>query len=251
MAITPRHIPHLGTLAVALLCTCASSGCRTLTIPWEHPAVFKKTPVCDSAGACNQGCYVPPPPVMNSDCYGYRFTCWHPWPEHCQPQCNDGCESTPVHIAPTPAESPPMSSQPSPTMPPASPPVITPDTTPVEPMTPMETMPETSPAAPQSSYPSYSDRHTTMRNAAPSYRSSYETNSRGTAQPSATTTSNYSAPATPDYRYLSAVANSPADRDASTYTSSGARSVDREVGAETRSSNPSATSQHAVERFRW
>lgn len=247
MAITPRHTPHLSTLIAAMLCTCVSSGCRTLTIPWEHPAVFKKTPVCDSAGNCNQNCYVPPPPVMNSDCYGYRFTCWHPWPEHCQPQCNDGCESTPVHIAPTPAEALPMSSQPSP---PVSPPTHAPETAPMEPMIPAETMPE-SPPAPQSSYPSYSDRHTTMRDSAPSHRSNYETNSRGSAQTSAMSASNYASPTTPDYRYLSAVANSPADREPSTYTTSGARYADRDAGAETRSSSPSATSQHAVERFRW
>jgi hypothetical protein len=248
MAITPRHIPHLGTLIVALLCTCASSGCRTLTIPWEHPMVFKKTPACDSAGACNQGCYVPPPPVMNSDCYGYRFTCWSPWPEDCQPQCNEGCETTPVQIAPTPAELPPQS---SPAIPPASPPVHTPEMPPVEPMTPVEAMPETAPATPQSSFPSGGDRQTAVRNYAPQYRSNSEETPRGSAQHSPLSTPAYSSSAPPDYRFRTAAVDSPSERDSSIRTTRDVPRAYQDDSSDDRPSKASATSQNTVERFRW
>ncbi len=232
MAITPRHIPHLGTLVVAMLCTCAASGCRTLTIPWEHPAVFKKTPVCDSAGACNQGCYVPPPPVMNSDCYGYRFTCWSPWPEHCQPQCNEGCESPSVQSEPMPAALPPEMS-------------------PVAPMPPAETVPESPPAAPQSAFPSAGSRQTASRSSAPQYRSNYEEPQRSTTRYSTPSTAADKSSPTPDYRFLSAVAESPSTGDSSMRTTSDATRLDRGVGPEDQPSSASATSQHAVERFRW
>jgi hypothetical protein len=126
----------MGIVLGALICAGATTGCRILTIPWEHPTAFKKQPACDSPGPCGNGCNVPPPPMLDSDCYGYRFTCWHPWPEHCQPQCQDGCEQTYMTVAPQPAQTMPEHATPSetvPTMPPDAAPAMPPVTPPTVP----------------------------------------------------------------------------------------------------------------------
>lgn len=114
---TSRRLRRVGFAVGALVCVAAATGCRTLTIPWEHPTAFKQTPACDSPGPCGDGCYVPPPPMLDSDCYGYRFTCWHPWPEHCRPQCHDGCESMYSTVAPQPVEAMPAMPESAPMMP--------------------------------------------------------------------------------------------------------------------------------------
>jgi hypothetical protein len=125
MPITPRTRSQCGALLCAILCIGVTTGCRKHTLPWEHPTAFNKTPACDETGPCGgDGCYVPPPPVMNSDCYGYQFTCWHPWPEHCQPQCNDGMNGPCATVAPHSAEPmPTMMPEMAPTMPPSEPPL--------------------------------------------------------------------------------------------------------------------------------
>lgn len=129
MARSPRR-RRFGLALGALVCAAAATGCQTHTIPWEHPTAFNRTPACDSPGPCGDGCYVPPPPMLDSDCYGYRFTCWHPWPEHCQPQCQNGCEQPYTTVVP---HTPPAMPETMPeTMPEAIP----------------ETMPETAPTSP-------------------------------------------------------------------------------------------------------
>jgi hypothetical protein len=119
MRITPKTRSQYGVALCAMLCVGVTTGCRKHTVPWEHPTAFNKAPVCDESGPCEgDGCYVPPPPVMNSDCYGYQFTCWHPWPEHCQPQCNGEGDCLPMATQPV-APMPTYVPEPAPAMPPA------------------------------------------------------------------------------------------------------------------------------------
>lgn len=130
MARAPRRRWQIGATLCALVCVGVTAGCRTLTVPWEHPTAVKKTPVCDSPGPCGDGgCYVAPPPMLDSDCYGYRFTCWHPWPEHCQPRCEEGYEQPHVVVERELPVTPPVAPPAMPEIAPETPPELPPEST--------------------------------------------------------------------------------------------------------------------------
>lgn len=233
MKIAPGLRPQLSAAVLAVLCVGATTGCRVTTIPWEHPTAFKKTPVCDSEGPCGDGCYVPPPPTINSDCYGFRFTCWHPWPEHCQPQCNGEGDCLPLEQTPV-----------------APPPTMMPETP----------MPAEPPTAPM---PGGAEGQTTMRRNEAPYRAAQPLPPlRDLSRPAySAPTTVHANPAPPNYGYMSAVAESSgAKRDDSVRPAS---SVTRLRRPETMNDTPSdgghdrATqtqrdpTRDGLERFRW
>lgn len=237
MKTTLGFRPQRCVAVIAMLCVGLTTGCRVLTVPWEHPTAFKKTPVCDAEGPCGDGCNVPPPPTINSDCYGFRFTCWHPWPEHCQPQCNGEGECLPANSTPV---------VPPPPMP--------------EPAIPESPMPAEPPAAPM---PSAADEQMTMRQYEATPRSAQAPPLRDFSRPaySSLPTSAYANPSPPNYGYMSAVAESNATkRDDSVRPAS---SVTRLKSPAATNAAPSGGSQapatdakrdsarDGLERFKW
>ncbi|MEX2186012.1 MAG: hypothetical protein WD875_04420 [Pirellulales bacterium] len=252
MVTAPRLRWQIGLVLAALVGVAATTGCQTYSIPWEHPTAFKRKAACDAEGPCRNGCYVPPPPTIDSDCYGYRFTCWHPWPEHCQPQCNDGCEQSYTRVEQA-------SPEPIPAAPPIVPPMATPDAIPAAP--PVIAPPEsTSYDRPSAATTYNANEIRDYREAAPSARylpaqqaaafQPAERHSRGASSPDS---KDHSEAGAANYGFLKAVAESGgARRDESVRPAS---RVTRLYKPDATPNDPPPTDRepprNSEERFRW